>query len=158
MEGRKAGGKKALKQKERREGRKEGRKDGKKERRKGGSIRTKELEKTSDILIFIFGLNIQSKCIVSGQQNSRTSEIEEKVRNEDVTFKVFQGKVYKKLWGSMSQLKGRLPNKQTNEKEGLRCIIKRQNNYEAKTQKSVMDEIFRRLTPHEKILPSLKEG
>lgn len=58
----------------------------------------------------------------------------------------------------MSQLKGRLLNKQTNEKEGLRCIIKRQNNYEAKTQKSVMDEIFRRLTPHEKILPSLKEG
>lgn len=72
------------------------RKEGRMERRKEGSIRTKEPEKISDILIFIFRLNIQSKCIVSRHQNSRTSEIEEKLRNEDVTFKVLQGKVHKK--------------------------------------------------------------
>lgn len=77
------------------EGGKEGeQQEGRMERSKEGRVRIKELEKISDI--WYFGLTIQSKYIVSGHQNSRTSEIEEKLRNEDVTFKVLQDKVHKK--------------------------------------------------------------
>lgn len=38
-------------------------KEGRMGRRKEGSIRTKELEKISDILIFVFGLNIQNNIM-----------------------------------------------------------------------------------------------